>query len=104
MTIIPQLLYAYLSMDSYHRGAAGGLNGSRGPAVPASAIDGWTALLPSEPNLSTTIGFSATAYQKGHKNSGQVHISRRRGNAASQSQVGTGTGFRGIVTTSARLP
>ena len=51
----PQLLYALLSMDAYHRGDEGGLVGE----VPQTQIDGTTRLRSSPDN---NIGFSAQSY------------------------------------------
>lgn len=55
MSSNPQLLYALLSMDVYHRGVAGGLLG----VVPDTQIDSTTR---SAPTSDKTIGFFAQSY------------------------------------------
>ena len=64
MTANPQLLYAILAMDSYHRGDAGGIT------VPLTEIDGTNRLRQNGDNPS---GFSAQAYSHG----GQIIIAYR---------------------------
>ncbi len=66
MTTNPQLLYAILAMDAYHRGDAGGIK----DIVSATEIDNTTRL---NPNPANSYGFSAQAYL----HNGQIVIAYR---------------------------
>jgi hypothetical protein len=56
----PQLLYAILSMDTYHQGSDGGLNSIL--IARPTQIDNTSRLRSSDPN---SIGFSAQVYSFG---------------------------------------
>ena len=68
MTTNPQLLYALLAMDAYHRGDEGGINSLTSQRL--TQIDNTVRLAPNDSNA---VGFSAQAYS----HNGQLIIAYR---------------------------